>query len=140
MALMMTMIIVVTSDGITENRLRYHTIMLDDAASDNHLRYHRSQLSLSLITGCVITNNRWRPRLSARSLAAALDEPAEGGADPAELVDQLGELKPLAQPKRPQLGVAEEKISLELSDNGYGFRLLSDTPSRCPRCSWRCGR
>ena len=87
---MMTMIMMVTSGVVTDNRLRYHTLMLDDAASDNHLRYHRSQLSLSLITGCVITNNRWRPRLSARSLAAALHEPAEGEADRAELVDQLG--------------------------------------------------
>ena len=80
----------VTSGVVTDNRLRSHTIMLDDAASDNQLRYHRYQLTLSLITGCVITNNRWRPRLSARSLAAALHEPAEGEADRAELVDQLG--------------------------------------------------
>ena len=137
---MMTMIMMMTSGVVTDNRLRYHTIMLDDAASDNQLRYHRYQLTLSLVTGCVITSTRWRPRLSARSLAADLHEPAEGGADRAELVDQLGELGPLAQPMRPQLGVAEEPISLELSDNGYGFRLLSDTPSRCPRCSWRCGR
>ena len=70
--------------------------MLDDAASDNQLRYHRYQLTLSLVTGCVITSNRWRPRLSARSLAAALHEPAEGGADRAELVEHLGELGPLA--------------------------------------------
>ena len=53
---------------------------------------------------------RHKPGFKARSLAAALDEPAEGGADPAELVDQLGELGPLAQPMRPQLGIAENQF------------------------------
>ena len=59
------------------------------AITDTSLRYHSQQV-------CVITSNRWRPRLSARSLAAALHEPAEGGADRAELVEHLGELGPHA--------------------------------------------
>ena len=39
MALMMTMMMMIRSGVVTDNRLRYETILIHDDASDNQLRY-----------------------------------------------------------------------------------------------------